>query len=85
MSFEVDPDLPYGFYRTSVTIQTTDGATQQRTLEEPPGTYRNPLSDEELREKFVMCVTRPENEERAAELYEAFDSLRNLRNVDDVL
>lgn len=85
VSFEVDPDLPYGSYRTSVTIQTTDGATQQRTLEEPPGTYRNPLSDEELREKFVMCVTRPENEERAAELYEAFDSLRNLRNVDDLL
>ena len=84
VSFEQDPDVAYGSYRTTVTIETTDGE-HSMTLDSPPGTHQDPLSDEELREKFLMCVTRATSEERAEELYEAFDSLRDLEEVRGLL
>jgi 2-methylcitrate dehydratase PrpD len=55
------------------------------TLDSPPGTHQDPLSDAELREKFLMCVPRAESRERAEELYEAFDSLRDLEEIRGLL
>ena len=84
VSFERDPDLSYGAYRTTVTIETAEGE-HSMTLDSPPGTHQDPLSDEELREKFLMCVTEAESRERAEELYEAFDSLRELEEIRGLL
>jgi len=56
--FEVDPELEYDPYRTTVALATADGATHERTQERPPGTPEDPLSDEKLAEKFRMCVHR---------------------------
>lgn len=80
VTFDADPDLTYGSYRTAVTIETGDEDVSM-VLDGPPGTHDDPLSDEELREKFFMCVTQAESENRAEQLYEAFDSLRSINDV----
>jgi 2-methylcitrate dehydratase PrpD len=80
VTFEEDPDLDYGSYHTTVAIETGEGE-HSMTLGSPPGTHQDPLSDDELREKFLICVTRAESRDRAEELYEAFDSLRELEEV----
>jgi 2-methylcitrate dehydratase PrpD len=81
--FEVDQDLDYGSHRTSVTITTAEDK-HSLTLDAPPGTHEDPLSDEELREKFRMCVSRAADEDRVDELYRGFDSLRTVENVRDL-
>lgn len=85
VDFEADPALAYGSYRTSVTIATAGGGSHALTLDSPPGTHQDPLSDEELREKFLMCVTRAEPRERAEELHAAVDSLRDVEDVRGLL
>lgn len=84
VSYEVDPDLKYGSHRSTVTVETTDGETYEATLKEPPGTHDDPLADEELAEKFRMCATQVINEDRADELYERLDDLREERDVADL-
>lgn len=84
VTFETDSNLSYGAYRTAVTIETSEDE-HSLILDAPPGTHQTPLSDAELREKFLMCVTQAESEERAEELYEAFDSLRDLDEIRGLL
>lgn len=81
----VDPDLPYGSHRSTVTIETTDGNAYANTLEEPPGTHENPLSDEELREKFCMCAERAFDRDRGEKLYDRLDDLRTESDVADLV
>ncbi|SEH17822.1 2-methylcitrate dehydratase PrpD [Natronorubrum sediminis] len=80
----VDSDLPYGSHRTTVSIETADGDEYENVLEEPPGTHENPLSNEELREKYLMCATRAFDRERAVETYDRLDDLRNESDTADL-
>ena len=81
VTFELDSDLPYASHEAAVTVQTTEGEAYSRRVSDPPGTADDPLSDAELREKFVMCATRAWDEDRASTLYEVCDSLRNCEDV----
>lgn len=82
VTFEVDSDLPYDPFMTTVTVETVDGATHTRTREEPPGTPSDPLSDTELQEKFEMCAARAPASFDSAAAYEALDSLRSVAVAD---
>jgi len=81
----VDSDLRYCSHRSTVTIETTDGNTYTNVLEEPPGTHGNPLSDEELREKFHMCAERAFDRNRAEEIYKRLDDLRTESDVAELV
>ena len=81
----VDSDLRYGSHRTTVTVETADGNTYANTLEEPPGTHEDPLSDEELRTKFRMCAERAFDWDRGEEIYERLDDLRAESDVADLV
>lgn len=76
VTYERDPDLVYGTREITVTIETTDGATHERTEERPPAAHDNPMSDAELREKFTECATRTLDEETAVDAHERLDGLR---------
>jgi 2-methylcitrate dehydratase PrpD len=52
----VDDELQYQSHRTTVQVHTVSDETHTLTQEAPPGSAENPLSDEELRQKFDECV-----------------------------
>ncbi|WP_254538524.1 MmgE/PrpD family protein [Halomarina litorea] len=85
VTFEVDPDLGYNPYFTSVTLETRDGERYERTQEVPPGTPADPLSDAELREKFEMCLARAGRGDDAGAAYDRLDSLREQEDAGSVL
>jgi 2-methylcitrate dehydratase PrpD len=64
-----------------VTLTTHDGRTFARRMDFPPGHPRNPLSAEELREKFDYWSTLVISKSRSAELAETIDGLER---VDDI-
>jgi len=84
VTFEVDPDLPYNPFETTVAVETADGERHERLREKPPGMPEDPLSDAELREKFELCAARAPSPVDADRVYEALDSLRQ-RDAADVL
>ncbi len=85
VTFEVDPDLGYNPYFTTVALETRDGDRHERTQEVPPGTPADPLSDAELREKFEMCLARAGEEDDADTVYERLDALREQERAGAVL
>ncbi|KAB1185450.1 MULTISPECIES: MmgE/PrpD family protein [Haloferax] len=85
VSFEVDESLPYKSNRTNVRLTTTDGTTVEETQSIPPGTPETPLSEAELRAKFVDCATRSVSTSVAETTFERLLSLRDEESVRDVL
>ncbi len=85
VTFEADESLPYGSHRTTVTIETTDGGRHELTLEEPPGTHDDPLSEAELEEKFEMCAARALDDDAAANLYAELNDLRAVEDAADLV
>lgn len=84
VDFEVNEDLPHSPMEATVTIETKDGETVSKRLEHPPGSYQNPMSDEEYREKFMNCAVRAIDESDAEAAYEFLADLRKRENVGDV-
>lgn len=85
VTHEVDETLPYDSHRVTVSVETTDGRTLQREREGPPGTAEEPLSDEELEDKFEMCASRAIGTDRIDRLYGTLDSLLELEDVATIL
>lgn len=85
ITFEANPNLSYGSYHTEVTMETIDGESHSNVLEEPPGTHDNPLSDDELHEKFLMCADRAVSRDRGDRLYSALNELREVDNVNNII
>ncbi|WP_226479736.1 MmgE/PrpD family protein [Natrinema amylolyticum] len=85
VSLTVDEDLPYDSNAARVAVTTRDGETDERTRERPPGTHDDPLSDEELREKFRMCAERAPGSVAVDDALAALDDLRTVSDVGDVL
>lgn len=83
VNFGVDPDNERG--ESIITIETTDGSIYSHTQYEPPGTHSNPLSDEELKEKFIMCANRAVSESVAEQAYSEINSLRNLPDIAELV
>lgn len=76
VTYERSPRLVYGTREMMVTIETTNGASYTRTEDRPPAAHDNPMSDEELREKFMECATRTLDNEAAVAAHEKLDALR---------
>jgi 2-methylcitrate dehydratase PrpD len=78
-----DPSIPVEFNAIEegyvvVTIRRRDGRTVDRRVDHPRGTPENPLSPDELRDKFRDCARRalrPAQVERALELLASLDAL----------
>lgn len=85
VTHEVDESIDYDSHRVTVAIETEDGRTLQSKRDGPPGTAEEPLSKEELRDKFVMCATPSIGADRIDQLYGTLDSLRELGDVATVL
>lgn len=84
VTYERDPDMPYRSFGGTVRITTEDGSTYEKTLEYPPGAHENPLTLEELREKFTMCAEYSDLEDPDA-VFEVLDDLRSQDDMADVV
>lgn len=70
---EADPDLTEGYPEgipNRITVTTTEGSTFVREVRYPRGHARNPMSDDEVAEKYRANVARRWSEERAARVGE---------------
>lgn len=80
VDFSVDEDLPYNANSGTVRITTSD-KTYKRHRKYPPGTYHDPLTESELREKFHECATRVLPAEDIKPVYEQLESLSERSSV----
>ncbi len=88
VSLQLDPDLPHTSFATTVEITTKGGKTVSDSLGEhpgPPGKATNPLSEDQLREKFMMCAARAMPETEAAELHTALGELGTAASIEGVM
>jgi 2-methylcitrate dehydratase PrpD len=79
----VDPEFDQLFPEKTairVTLQT-DRGNFTTTVENPKGDPNNPLSDEELAEKFRWLTAEVVGEERSKQIQEAVDHLGQMENV----
>ncbi|MDQ2052535.1 MmgE/PrpD family protein [Natronolimnohabitans sp. A-GB9] len=85
VSLEVDKDRPYDSNAARVEITTRDGDHYERLQKRPPGTHEDPLSIEELHEKFRMCADRAVADVDARAALADLDSLRSVTDVSELL
>lgn len=86
VNYESDPDIPYMDYETQITIEMKDGSVCDIVHDDPPG-RNDPLSDNELGEKFMMCAKRALKEDAARDARDRIGQLRRLshREIGQVL
>jgi 2-methylcitrate dehydratase PrpD len=79
----VDERLPAeaGRFPAVVTVETVDGASHSRAVDEPRGFPANPLTEGELADKFRGCAGRLLDAERTEHV---LDLLRRFDRLDDV-
>jgi 2-methylcitrate dehydratase PrpD len=85
VSLAVDDELPYDSNAAHVAATTRDGETHERMQERPPGTHDDPLSIEELHEKFQMCAAYAPASVAVDDALAALDDLRSVSDVSDAL
>lgn len=56
VEYDADAVADLGRYGGRVTVETVDGRTHEAEAIDAPGSPRNPVSEERLREKFEACV-----------------------------
>lgn len=74
-------DAHYANYGARVTVETTDGETLVNEVKHHPGSPKNPVSEERLRAKFDECAHTVLEEDDAASLAAAVDSLERHDSV----
>ena len=67
--------------RVIVNITTTDGATLSKQLDYPKGDPRNPLSDQEIEEKFAALADGVLSEKAQSKLRDAIWNLEKIGSV----
>ena len=83
VAFEIDPAIPE--HEAYVTIELKDGRTVSTHVEHASGSPENPLTDEQLTEKFHALVEPVLGAERAQTLFDAAWSLDEAPDVTDLL
>ncbi len=83
VTWEVDDSLEYNDTTAHLRMETDDGV-YDRVQDVPPGNPANPLSDEELGEKFRRCAGRVLKEKAVDRTYERLDSLRTVTDVGSI-
>ncbi|WP_226482737.1 MmgE/PrpD family protein [Natrinema amylolyticum] len=84
-SFSVDSSLEYDSNAATVTLSTASGTEYERTQERPPGTNAEPLSLEELREKYRMCGDYASGFDAVEPTLESLTTLRDVSDTADLL
>lgn len=84
VTFHVDENRPYNANGADVKIETANG-TVETTRDRPPGTRRDPLTDEELDVKFRDCVERRLSPKETTELSEFLFHLASKPRLGPVL
>jgi 2-methylcitrate dehydratase PrpD len=64
-----------------VRLETTDGNKYEAKVFHPKGSPENPLSDEELRRKFMGLAAMVLSQEKSQQIMETVESLEQLKNV----
>jgi len=92
VSFSIRPDLNNiensGNPSTTVKVLMKDGREFTKTVDEARGTPQNPLSPEEVREKYQQCVKRIQSKkemERTIEMVENLEKLKKITSLTDLL
>lgn len=90
VELEVDPQAEeerhtLGNRGAIVTVHTKSGGSFQKRVRFAKGLMENPLSDAEVRAKFMECVVPRLGEGRAKEIVETVDHLDELRDVDELM
>ncbi|MCA9848508.1 MAG: MmgE/PrpD family protein, partial [Dehalococcoidia bacterium] len=83
VAFEIDPAIPE--HEAYVTIELKDGRTVSTHVAHASGSPENPLTDEQLTEKFHALVEPVLGAERAQTLFDAAWSLDEAPDVTDLL
>jgi len=84
VTVESDPDLTEGYPEgipNRITVTTTDGSTLVREVRYPRGHARNPMTDDEVAEKYRANVARRWSDERASNVG---DLIWNLDEADSL-
>ncbi len=85
VELRVDSDLGYDSLESQVRVVLDDGSPFEKSLESPPGSPDNPLTNMELREKFEDCADRALSPAEVDESWAALDSLREQSSTRDLL
>lgn len=80
-----DPVYPAGKRADIVEVSLNDGSVlTSNEVERWRGHGANPMSRQELREKFMDCATRQISETHAADYFETFIEVAKLRSMKDI-
>ena len=82
---EANPDLDDFIFAGIAYISTTDGRELQCRVEYPKGNSRNPMSDEELIEKFQEVALQLMNKERAKQITDSVFRLDKLSDIGSLM
>jgi 2-methylcitrate dehydratase len=83
-----DPEIEALFpelQRVIVTIRTTDGREFSKQIDYPKGDPRNPLTDQEIEEKFEALAAPIMPAEERQELKEAVWNLENVQSITELM
>ena len=81
ITVEADPELPEWSLQGTSEIVTKDGRRFQKCVVNPPGFGDQPLSDDELEEKFIKLAG---NYMSPKHIQRIFESVWNLEKLDDM-
>ena len=81
----LDSIYPEGSRPTTVEVKLKDGATHTERVDIPWGEPRNPLTDEELFEKFVNWSSPTVDKGKAERIWSALKALDELRDVSELM
>ena len=85
VTFSVRPDLNTiensGNPSTTVKVVLKDGREFTKTVDEARGTPGNPLSSEEVRDKYRQCVKGIQSQREREKTIEIVENLENLKKI----
>jgi len=82
---ELDSIYPEGSRPTNVEVKLKDGAIHTERVDMPWGEPRNPLTDEELFEKFVNWSSPTVDGGKAERVWSALKRLDELKDVSELM
>ena len=81
ITVETDPDLPEWSLAGTSEIATKDGRYFKKRVDNPHGFFHDPLSDDDLEDKFRQMATKYIGEEQIQKI---FDTVWNLDRIEDI-
>ncbi len=81
----LDSIYPEGSRPTTVEVKLKDGATHRERVDIPWGEPRNPLTDEELFDKFVNWSSPTVDRGKAERIWSTLRGLDELGNVSELM